>query len=86
MFDLNSISNLELNPNQAVLGHLLTVIELRDSLTGYLLPVCDAQGTLPDLESCRDAAVAIAVAAAAPRRRRRPPTRPPHLLARTSKV
>ena len=44
---------------------------MRDSRTGYLLPVRDAQGTLPDVESCWDAdaaaiAVAAAVAAAAP--------------------
>ena len=45
-------------------------LEVRDSQTGYLLPVRDAQGTLPDVESCWDAvAVAVAVAgAAAPRR------------------
>ena len=48
-------------------------IEVRDSQTGYLLPVRDAQGTLPDVESCWDAAAvaaaaAVAVAAAAPHR------------------
>ena len=35
-------------------------VEVRDSRTGYLVPVRDGQGTLPDVESCR--------AAAAPRR------------------
>ena len=34
------------------------VIEVRDSRTGYLLPVRDAQGTLPDVESCWDAVAA----------------------------
>ena len=37
-------------------------VEVRDSRTGYLLPVRDAQGTLPDVESCWD------VTATAPRR------------------
>ena len=34
---------------------------MRDSQTGYLLPVRDAQGTLPDLESCWDAVAVAAV-------------------------
>ena len=33
----------------------MSYIEVRDSRTGYLLPVRDAQGTLPDVESCWDA-------------------------------
>ena len=33
---------------------------MRDSRTGYLVPVRDAPGTLPDLERCWDAAVAVA--------------------------
>ena len=41
-------------------------VEVRDSRTGYLLPVRDAQGTLPDVESCWDAAVAAVAVAAAP--------------------
>ena len=36
-------------------------IEVRDSQTGYLVPVCDGPGASPDLESCWDAAVALAV-------------------------
>ena len=53
---------------------------MRDSRTGYLLPARDAQGTLPDVESCWDAvavvpvvAVAAAGAAAAGAAARRPP-------------
>ena len=47
---------------------ILARVEVRDSRTGYLLPVRDAQGTLPDVKSCLDtvAAVAVAVAAARP--------------------
>ena len=37
-----------------------SLIEVRDSRTGYLLPVRDAQGTLPDVESCWDVAAAVA--------------------------
>ena len=40
--------------------HLL--IEVRDSHTGYLVPVRDGPGLLPDWESCWDAAVAAAAA------------------------
>ena len=39
-----------------------TNIEVRDSRTGYLLPARDGPGTLPDGQSCWDAA-AIAAAA-----------------------
>ena len=35
-------------------------IEVRDSRTGYLLPVRGCRGTLPDLESCWDAATVAA--------------------------
>ena len=34
-------------------------IEVRDSRTGYLVPVRDGPGASPDLESCWDAAVAV---------------------------
>ena len=53
-------------------GHF---IEVRDSQTGYLLPVRDAEGTLPDVESCWDAA-AVAVAAVPPPATAPAPTRP----------
>ena len=33
---------------------------MRDSQTGYLVPVQDAPGALPDLESCWDAAAVVA--------------------------
>ena len=35
---------------------------MRDSRTGYLLPARDGPGALPDVESCWDAVVAVAVA------------------------
>ena len=34
-------------------------IEVRDSRTGYLVPVRDAPGALPDGQSCWDAVVAV---------------------------
>ena len=37
-------------------------IEVRDLRTGYLLPVREAEGTLPDLESSWDVAAATAAA------------------------
>ena len=36
---------------------------MRDYQTGYLIPVRNAQGTLPDLESSWDVAAAVAAAA-----------------------
>ena len=36
-------------------------IEVRDSRTGYLVPVRDGPGLLPDWESCWDAVAAAAV-------------------------
>ena len=38
------------------------LVEVRDPQTGYLLPVRDAEGTLPDLESSWDVAAAVAAA------------------------
>ena len=36
-------------------------VEVRDSRMGYLLPVRDAEGTLPDLESSWDVAAAAVI-------------------------
>ena len=36
------------------------MIEVRDSRTGYLVPVRDGPGVLPDGESCWDVAVVVA--------------------------
>ena len=40
---------------------LQIIIEVRDSQTGYLVPVRDGPGALPDMESSWDVAVAAAV-------------------------
>ena len=39
-----------------------SLIEVRDSRTGYLVPVGDGPGLLPDWESCWDATLAVAAA------------------------
>ena len=54
-------------------------IEVRDSWTGYLVPVRDGPGALPDLESSWDvAAAATAAAAVAAAVAARPPPPPGH--------
>ena len=40
----------------------LPTVEVRDSRTGYLVPVCDAPGASPDLESCSDAGAVVVAA------------------------
>ena len=40
---------------------LIANVEVRDSRTGYLIPVRDGPGASPDLESCWDAAAVAAV-------------------------
>ena len=35
------------------------IIEVRDSRTGYVAPVCDTRGALPDGQTCWDVAAAV---------------------------
>ena len=48
--------NCPWTPNK---GSCQSLFEVRDSWTGYLVPVRDGPGLLPDWESCWDAAVAV---------------------------
>ena len=45
-----------------IINHILLIIEVRDSRTGYLIPARDGPGALPDMDSSWDvAAAAVAV-------------------------